>query len=200
MSSASQQPRRRTTPHRASPAEEPVPRAKKRPEHAKTAARATRKTRRKKATVRQRVTPASKKTAVELFGTANADPDRVDIAVAVRAAGRFRVERRSATPGGAGAKPITARHRQRLGVVLDAAASTHRLAILELLLGGPATYQHLQKTTGLKVGPLYHHVNQLRAAGLIGPKERDLYWLTQSGRILVLVLQAAAPHLTSRRG
>ena len=128
-----------------------------------------------------------------LFPNEITDPGQVDVALAVRAAHRTHLERRSAAGGGAAGRKPPAQRRQRLARLLEAVASAHRLAILDLLLQGPATYRGLQKATGLNVGPLYHHVNQLRSAGLIGPKERDLYWLTPAGRTLTLILQAAAP-------
>lgn len=71
--------------------------------------------------------------------------------------------------------------------LLAAAASAHRLGLLLQLLEGPATYQALVKATGLKPGPLYHHLTQLRSAGLICPRQRDLYSLTRGGRNLLLV-------------
>jgi len=76
---------------------------------------------------------------------------------------------------------------------MSAAGHPQRLAILGLLLEGPATYRALQHLTKLKAGPLYHHVNQLRLAGLILPKQRDLYELTRGGRNLMLVVAALAP-------
>jgi len=72
--------------------------------------------------------------------------------------------------------------------VLTAVASVHRVRMLAKLLEGPATYRALQKVTGLKAGPLYHHVAQLRLAGLMGPKQRDLYDLTRGGRNLALAV------------
>ncbi len=65
-----------------------------------------------------------------------------------------------------------------------------RAKIVRKLLEGPATYQALKRLTKLKVGPLYHHVNQLRLAGIILPKQRDLYELTRGGRNLILVAMA----------
>jgi DNA-binding transcriptional ArsR family regulator len=88
---------------------------------------------------------------------------------------------------------------ERIAETLDAAASPHRLAVLAKLLEGPATYQALQKATGLKVGPLYHHINRLRLARLVAPKERDLYRLTRAGRNLLCVLLASLPLLTDAR-
>ena len=81
----------------------------------------------------------------------------------------------------------------RTCAALAAAAHHKRTALLCKLLEGPATYRALQKTTQLKPGPLYHHINQLRLAGLILPKQRDLYELTRGGRNLILVALAAAP-------
>ena len=86
-----------------------------------------------------------------------------------------------------------------VGEVFAAAGSEHRLKIMLYLLEGPATYQGLQNATGLAVGPLYHHVSKLRLAGLMAPKERDLYTLTRAGRNLILLAMAGAPLLKDRR-
>jgi DNA-binding HxlR family transcriptional regulator len=74
-----------------------------------------------------------------------------------------------------------------------------RAKIVRKLLEGPATYQALKRLTKLKVGPLYHHVNQLRLAGIILPKQRDLYELTRGGRNLILGALALAPLVKDRR-
>lgn len=86
-----------------------------------------------------------------------------------------------------------------LGTALAAMGHPVRIKILTMLLDGPGVYRSLQKVTGLKPGPLYHHVNQLRLAGLIGPKQRDLYELTRAGRNLLLVTLALEPLLKDRR-
>ena len=93
----------------------------------------------------------------------------------------------------------SAAKRRRVVRLVGAVGSPHRLAIVAKLLEGPATYRALQKATGLKVGPLYHHINQLRLASLVAPKERDLYRLTRAGRNLLVVLLAALPLLTDTR-
>lgn len=86
-------------------------------------------------------------------------------------------------------RSLGSRARQRrLCRYLAGAAHPHRLAVLVKLLEGPATYKALQKTTGQKSGPLYHHVNQLRIAGLVAPAQRDLYQLTPAGRAVVAML------------
>ena len=76
------------------------------------------------------------------------------------------------------------RRRVRPGSVARAVGvlgSVHRVRILLHLIGGAATYRGLVRATGLKAGPLYHHVNQLRLAGLVRPKERNLYEITPAG-------------------
>jgi len=68
-----------------------------------------------------------------------------------------------------------------------------RLKIVRKLLDGPSTYQALKRLTKLTAGPLYHHINQLRLAGLILPKERDLYAVTRAGRNLILGMMVLGP-------
>jgi DNA-binding transcriptional ArsR family regulator len=77
-----------------------------------------------------------------------------------------------------------------LAGLLAALAHPHRVQILLKLLGGEATHRSLSKATGLKAGPLYHHLRELRMAGLIGPKVRDLYVLTRKGGRAILVALA----------
>lgn len=88
---------------------------------------------------------------------------------------------------------------EELARVLGALGSTHRLRILFKLLEGAATYRTLQKVTGLKAGPLYHHISQLRLAELIGPKQRDLYDLTRAGRNVVVVASVLGALARDRR-
>ncbi len=70
--------------------------------------------------------------------------------------------------------------------LLSAVAHAQRIQILIHLLGGEATHRALRDLTGAKAGPLYHHLGELRAAGLIGPKVRDLYVITRKGERAVL--------------
>jgi hypothetical protein len=44
----------------------------------------------------------------------------------------------------------------------------------------------LKARTHCKAGPLYHHIAQLRLAGLILPKQRDNYELLPLGRNAVM--------------
>lgn len=81
---------------------------------------------------------------------------------------------------------------ERIAGLLNVMGSTHRIRVLMTLAGGGVTYQHLVKTTKLKAGPLYHHVNQLRLAGLVRPRERDLYEITPKGTRALLMAAGMA--------
>jgi predicted transcriptional regulator len=73
-----------------------------------------------------------------------------------------------------------------LARLLAAIGHPQRIAILRELLAGEATHKTLAKVTRLKAGPLYYHIRELRSAGLIGPKVRDLYVMTRRGRRVIL--------------
>ncbi len=81
----------------------------------------------------------------------------------------------------------------RVCQAMFALGHVQRMKIIRKLLDGPTTYQALKRLTKLKPGPLYHHVNQLRLAGLILPRQRDLYELTRAGRNMVLGMMVLAP-------
>lgn len=112
-----------------------------------------------------------------------------------------RTEAFGASPGpGAAARRFSSKARlDELARVLSAFGNPHRLEILTALLYGPATYRTLQRASKLKAGPFYHHINQLRLAGFLGPKTRDLYVLTRAGRNALLVALSLAPLLKDRR-
>lgn len=74
-----------------------------------------------------------------------------------------------------------------------------RVTLMVRLLEGPATYRAIRQATRLKAGPLYHHVHHLRLAGLLRPKERDLYELTRSGRNMLLIALAASGMIADQR-
>lgn len=89
-----------------------------------------------------------------------------------------------------GRQTITAPAAQRLAEVLSAMGHVVRLQILSYLLAGPADYSALSRATDMRSGPLYFHLQQLRVAGLIGPRKRDSYTLTRRGTIVTIVLGA----------
>ena len=78
----------------------------------------------------------------------------------------------------------------KLACLLAAVGHHQRIRIVLKLLGGEATHRLLAKATGLKAGPLYYHLRELRLAGLIGPKVRDLYVLTPKGQRALLAVLA----------
>lgn len=82
-----------------------------------------------------------------------------------------------------------------LARILAAIAHPQRLAILFKLLACEGSHQMLARVTGLKAGPLYYHLRELRAAGLIGPKVRDLYVLSPAGtRTLLAIIATGRLH------
>lgn len=95
--------------------------------------------------------------------------------------------------GGRGAVGRVTRALPRTCQAFAAFGHTQRAKVMAKLLEGPATYRALQRVTRLKAGPLYHHINQLRLAGLILPKQRDLYELTRGGRNIILAAMAVGP-------
>jgi DNA-binding transcriptional ArsR family regulator len=104
--------------------------------------------------------------------------------------------------GGGGTKSGLKRNGSGLHRVSEAFAALghpQRIRILVKLLGSPGTYQALMKLTKLGAGPLYHHINQLRMAGLILPKQRDLYELTRGGRNVILTALALEPLMRDKR-
>ena len=104
--------------------------------------------------------------------------------------------------GGGGGRPSARQNSSGLARASEAFAALghpQRLRILVKLLDAPGTYQSLMKLTKLGAGPLYHHINQLRMAGLILPKQRDLYELTRGGRNVILTAMALEPLMRDKR-
>ena len=98
------------------------------------------------------------------------------------------------TAAQAARRMVRSADRAEIAALMTGLANPHRLAILHSLLEGPANYQHLLSATQLTAGPLYHHISELRLAGLIGPKARDTYELTELGKRLT-VLSVLLPKL-----
>ena len=108
---------------------------------------------------------------------------------------------RDAKSAGSGKKSTLRRPRvnKRVCVAMAAAGHEVRAKLMLKLLDGPATYRALKRVTKLEAGPLYHHINQLRLAGLILPKQRDLYELTRGGRNLILAMMVLDRAVHDRR-
>lgn len=125
---------------------------------------------------------------------------RSKAAAAARAANKYVVTVRIAESSAGGAlrtrfarnlalrvpRPTADGQRSELSVkgdcrLFSALGHPQRIKLLATLLAGSATYKELRLATGLLAGPLYHHLDELRAAGLIGPRRRDIYELTLNG-------------------
>lgn len=87
-------------------------------------------------------------------------------------------------------KPAKWRNANRLADILAALGHPVRLHAMAYLIGGATSYDELVAATGMRSGPLYFHLQQLRSAGLIGPRRRNAYTLTQRGRAMAMVAAA----------
>lgn len=104
-----------------------------------------------------------------------------------------------AAVGGRGSRATTAAELTAAARALAALGHPVRLRIMRKLLDAPMTYAALRKLTRLGAGPLYHHVGTLRLAGLIMPKQRDLYELTRGGRNMILLAMTVPALAKDRR-
>lgn len=87
--------------------------------------------------------------------------------------------------------PVATKERAgRWAGVLAALGHPVRMRLVCLLLDGPATYEELTTTAGMRSGPLYFHIQQLRQAGLIAPRQRDRYELSRTGLAMGMLVKA----------
>ncbi|HEY3873766.1 MAG TPA: winged helix-turn-helix domain-containing protein [Actinocrinis sp.] len=84
----------------------------------------------------------------------------------------------------------------QLARVFAALASPARVVLVRALLDGPLTSQELRaRLDDPSVGQLYHHLNQLLAAGLVVQPGRSLYALPRGNEIALCIGLLAAGHL-----
>lgn len=69
----------------------------------------------------------------------------------------------------------------------NAMANSRRVAMLKAIFTGAGSYAELSESLQLKAGPLYHHVRELRLAGLLELAQRDTYRLTEYGKHALLL-------------
>ena len=134
---------------------------------------------------RSRRTPANTRAILAVAGT-------LGVAVAGAPPRQFRIKRRlvAPAPGRTSAAGNSAFLEEADCRAFAALGHMQRARMLAMLLGGPGTYQSLQSATGLRPGPLYHHIHELRLAGLIAPKVRNNYELTPLGLRAVVIAAA----------
>lgn len=82
---------------------------------------------------------------------------------------------------------LSAASDERIAKLCNAMANPRRVAMLKAIFTGAGSYAQLADTLGLKAGPLYHHVRELRLAGLLELARRDTYRLTQYGKYALLL-------------
>ena len=82
---------------------------------------------------------------------------------------------------------------QALVRVLAALAHPARLALARALVEAPRSSQELQQVIGAgSAGPLYHHLKEMVAAGLVHQVDRSRYEVKAEHTIPLLTLLAAA--------
>ncbi|HUW83820.1 MAG TPA: winged helix-turn-helix domain-containing protein [Phycisphaerae bacterium] len=82
---------------------------------------------------------------------------------------------------------LSAASDERIAKLCNAMANPRRVAMLKAIFTGAGRYAQLAETLGLKAGPLYHHVRELRLAGLLELAQRDTYRLTEYGKYALLL-------------
>lgn len=73
---------------------------------------------------------------------------------------------------------------------LTALGNAERIEVLLALAAGRSSHAELAAWTGLRPGPLYHHLNRLRLAGMLAVSRRNDYELTRRGREALLTALA----------
>jgi hypothetical protein len=77
-----------------------------------------------------------------------------------------------------------------LARLLTGFAHADRIRLAQAIEAGANTHRALSKATGLKTGPLYHHLRELERAGLLTTLARNAYALSELGRVVLLVCSA----------
>lgn len=73
-------------------------------------------------------------------------------------------------------------------------AHADRIRIAKAILAGAGSHRELSKAVALQTGPLYHHLRELERAGIVGKASRNLYVLTDTGRLVLFVTTMLAQH------
>ncbi|MBN1344789.1 MAG: winged helix-turn-helix transcriptional regulator [Phycisphaerae bacterium] len=88
---------------------------------------------------------------------------------------------------------------EALAKLLCAFAHPQRVAIIKAIFTGAGTYADLRERVGLKAGPMYHHLRELKLAGVLADGPRDVYRLTRQGKdALILACSLATLHDRNR--
>jgi hypothetical protein len=83
--------------------------------------------------------------------------------------------------GSRGQKLLRGLDQPGMARVFAALGSSRRLAMLGAIFDGACSYAALVGRLNMKAGPLYHHVRELRLAGLLESDARDSYRLSKRG-------------------
>jgi len=103
-------------------------------------------------------------------------------------------------PGAAPKRPILDRADSAdLARLLGGLSHPDRIRIAKLILGGASSHRQLSAAAKLRTGPLYHHLRGLEHAGILAKASRNLYTITQKGRVVLFVAAALAGFGSGRR-
>jgi len=94
---------------------------------------------------------------------------------------------------------VSAASDEQIAKLCNAMANPRRVAMLKAIFTGAGSYARLAETLGLRAGPLYHHVRELRLAGLLELAQRDTYRLTEYGKYALLLACLTQSLLSSVR-
>jgi len=83
--------------------------------------------------------------------------------------------------------------------MLAGLAHAERIRVARAILSGAHTHLDLSEATGLKTGPLYHHIRTLERAGLVAITGRNQYELTAAGRWAILITSGLVAATTNGR-
>ncbi len=90
---------------------------------------------------------------------------------------------------------------EHLASIVSALGSVPRIQIVRALLNGPMSSHQLQDALGMaSAGPLYHHLKELVAAGIVEQPGRSDYRLAPKRVIPTLVILTAALDISGALG
>ena len=99
-----------------------------------------------------------------------------------------------------GLPPLLATRSDRIAQTLAALGSEQRLTLLRALIAKPRSAQELQAALGAtSPGPLYHHLKELVALGLVEQPERSEYRIRARYVVPLLAIVSAALDIATKR-
>jgi DNA-binding HxlR family transcriptional regulator len=79
-----------------------------------------------------------------------------------------------------------------LARLLGGLAHPDRVRLAKAILAGAGSHRELDKEMEMRTGPLYHHLRELERAGILVKASRNLYTVTERGRLVLFVATVLA--------